>query len=65
MTGTLKIVINSLQTPTSENKLTMVELRAKAMQQLGMEPAKSTPESTEGGAATVTQNVNTQSTQGE
>ena len=50
MSGTLKIVINSLQTPTN-SKLTMVQLRAKAMQQLGMEPAlNSTPEPTESGA---------------
>ena len=62
MSAFLKQVINSLQIPIN-GKLTMAELRAKAVQQLGMEPATSTPEETENGAGSETQNVNSQQTQ--
>lgn len=62
MTATLKQVINSLQLPIN-TKLTMAELRAKAVQQLGIEPASSTLESTEDSVVTETPNVNSHQTQ--
>ena len=52
MTGVTRIVINSLQIPAAGK--TVAELRAKAVQQLGMEPVvEDTPEATESGEETV------------
>lgn len=48
MTATLKQIVNSLQVPTN-SKLTMAELRAKALQQLGVGPAPSTPQEADSG----------------